>query len=595
MTDTPAPQTAVTDLSGLAPDVVPNDDADPELVMIGERYWALAGFDEEKPVWCEKVKDIDTSGWGHQVYAVAAAGVRAVVAGRQCSSCGGTLSLTSRAAFQQVCDGGAPACVECTPSLLDVVRVVTDPARKAKREAAQAAAKHRQALDESRARWRRLQEETVEATYAVDFPAEAPAPTDAGVREQIAALALLRYAPRAAPIDRVGDWPDPLHPNRSKVGSLLGALVRADLVRIDPSSPASAFVWEPEDCEAALREAGGDLEALPAPQLTGTFYPLRACYYVPHGPSAGKAAELVDAQLAAALHPSALTESGHRDLLDVARELVAGEALRYFTARLDELHLPAVPDNNAARLDDAVVKVAEHRPLGEIYCLVWQATRAAAEAAQKNPRAPRPHMSTHAVNQIESLAQRAVADPDWAVRSFSEVRGQGLAAMTRTLFYTIFDTDPLTTSIPDLDQALPVPAPEKPGVPQQAPAPAAGDSDYDLPSLIAWCHAHPDRWDPDDVLDTLAHWREDLPQHRPDWSFDALIVARGAGHLQRLHQRLAPAIGARHAVLAVLAATDMLVHPVTDPQCVAATNGDWLFRQLGALLLGVTHDDTEGT
>jgi hypothetical protein len=43
-------------------------------------------------VWCEKVKDIDTAGWGHQIYAVAAAGVRAVVPGRSCSQCGAAQS-----------------------------------------------------------------------------------------------------------------------------------------------------------------------------------------------------------------------------------------------------------------------------------------------------------------------------------------------------------------------------------------------------------------------------------------------------------------------------------------------------------------------
>ncbi|MFJ4007616.1 hypothetical protein ACIPWL_29775 [Streptomyces sp. NPDC090023] len=66
---------------------------------------------------------------------------------------------------------------------------------------------------------------------------------------------------------------------------------------------------------------------------------------------------------------------------------------------------------------EAAYKVAEHRPLGEIYNLVWRATRAAAEAAQKNPRAPRMHMSTHAINRFEADAQRAVADPEWELKN----------------------------------------------------------------------------------------------------------------------------------------------------------------------------------
>ncbi|MEV6329338.1 hypothetical protein [Streptomyces sp. NPDC051909] len=59
------------DLARLIPSVVPVEGADPELVAIGERYWALAGFMPElgTPVWCEKVRDIPVAGWGRQLYA----------------------------------------------------------------------------------------------------------------------------------------------------------------------------------------------------------------------------------------------------------------------------------------------------------------------------------------------------------------------------------------------------------------------------------------------------------------------------------------------------------------------------------------------
>lgn len=63
-----------TVLAGLTPTVVPVDGADPELIAIGERYWAMAGFHPElfTPVWCEKAADIDTLGWGGPLYATAA-------------------------------------------------------------------------------------------------------------------------------------------------------------------------------------------------------------------------------------------------------------------------------------------------------------------------------------------------------------------------------------------------------------------------------------------------------------------------------------------------------------------------------------------
>ncbi|MFI8104635.1 hypothetical protein [Streptomyces sp. NPDC086023] len=586
MSDDSGPRPTVDDLVQLIPAVVPLEGVDAELVVIGERYWALAGFAPElgTPVWCEKVKDIDTVGWGHQIYAVAAAGVRAVVAGRLCSQCGGPLSLTSRAAFQQVCEGYDPACVDCNESLTAAVRLIIDPARKAKREAARAKAEERNAVDSAHARWNRLQREAIAEEYAAVFPSNGEMPAS-GVREMVGALALLRYAPSTSPIAGVGSWPDPLYPDNSKTGSLLGTLIRADLLRIHASSPVTAFVWEPATFEEALREAEGDLDAIGTPHLPGSFYPLAAHYYAPHGTSAGKAVEELDAHLTAALAPAGMTEGRQEDLLAVARELIAEEALRYFTNRLEDLNLPAVPENHAARLSEAAYKVAEIRPIGEIYNLVWRATRAAAEAAQKNPRAPRAHMTTHAVNRFETDAQRATADPGWELKSFTAITGQGPAAMTRALFYNILDSDPIETSLPQLREALPEPV-----VAPRGAAPAGGD---ELAATVAWLNSRPDAWDPHLVaagLSVLADEREDSPE----WHYEGRILARGAGQLLRLYGRLAPVIGVREAVLAVIAATPMLVHPVTIDG-TTLNSGTWILDRIGTLFLAPPVEETGDT
>lgn len=205
VSDVSRPQPAVDDLAQLMPVVVPLDEADAELVVIGERYWALAGFAPElgTPVWCEKVKDIDTADWGQQIYVVAAAGVRAMVTGRLCPQCAGPLSLTSRAAFQQVCDGDDPACADCNESLTAAVRVVVDPARRAKREAARAKAEERSAIDSAHAAWKQLQRDVIAEEYVAAFPSNGEVPAS-GVREMVGALALLRYAPSTSPSMR---WP----------------------------------------------------------------------------------------------------------------------------------------------------------------------------------------------------------------------------------------------------------------------------------------------------------------------------------------------------------------------------------------------------
>ncbi|WP_405689415.1 hypothetical protein [Streptomyces sp. NBC_00057] len=145
------------------------------------------------------------------------------------------------------------------------------------------------------------------------------------------------------------------------------------------------------------------------------------------------------------------------DLLALAQELIAGEALRYFTNRLDELNLPDVPANHTVRLVDAVGKVSAHRPLGEIYNLAWRATRAAAEATQKNPRASRANMTTFAVNQLESLAKRAVDEPDWSIKPFSENQRYGAAAMTRVLFFNVLDANPSMQRFPRSGHLFPRP------------------------------------------------------------------------------------------------------------------------------------------
>ncbi|MFJ6578021.1 hypothetical protein ACIQMY_18850 [Streptomyces sp. NPDC091368] len=560
---------SVADLSRLIPTVVPVAEADPELVAVGERYWALAGFTPElgTPVWSEKAKDISVAGWGKQLYVVAAAGVRATVPERACPDCAGPLSLTSRTAFQQVIDGHDPACVECTPSLVAAIEFVTDPSRKAKREKAQAQARAQQVAAGARDRWATAQKEALTEKYPASFPCAGEFP-HVGVKEMVATLALLRYAASTSPISQVGDWVTPLYPQAEKIYSVVASTVHADLLAIDPGSPPSAFIWEPASFEQAVQDAGGDLDAVASPRLTGQFYPLKARLFAPLGPSAGIAVKNLDAHLAKELRPAAMNAGRQDDLLALAQELIAGETIRYFNNRLVELNLPAVPDNHTARLTEAAEKVAGHRSIGESYNLAWRATRAAAEAAQRSPYAPRANMTTHAVNQFENLAKQAVDDPDWVIKPFSEIQRHGVAAMTRVLFYTVLDVNPVEATVPSLRLALPAPSVER--VPAQAAAGTPEWEDVDLD----WLDANPDGWDPRAVpllLDALAK-HEGLA---PEWEVDERVVARGATHLRNLYENLAPLLGERHAAMAVFAASELLTHPISVTS-VPYTSGKWI-------------------
>ncbi|MGW9072045.1 hypothetical protein ACWGQT_21700 [Streptomyces yangpuensis] len=573
MTDAPYPRSADGARAALVPVVVPVAGADAELVAVGERYWALAGFHPElgTAVWCEKTAQIDTCGWGRQVHAVAAAGVRALVEGVACATCGEPLSLTSRSALQQLLDGQEQGCVECSEFLQAAVKLVLSPARREKRERQRAAESAQRVVSEARSRWYQQQSEAVAAAYPAELPSKERELPVCGVREMLGALALLRYAPASDRIRSVGSWQVPLHPDPDDIADVLAALVRASLIAVHPSTPAHAMVWAPASFEVAVHEAGGDLDDLPPPRLTHGFCPTLAHYFAPVG---------LDGHLATALTPAGMTADGQSEVVAVAHELLTAEGLRYFAHRLEQVRLPPVPDHHVARLRAAMGKAADHRPLGEIYNLVWRATRAAAEAAQKNPQATRVNLSTHALNQFEGHVQRAVDEPDWEIRPFQEVLGFGLAAMTRTLFSDVLDMPPLETGLAEVAERLPGAGRRTPaqGV---HPAPAqAGAGEDPLAQLLVRLSTT-GSWHPEEVLDALERIKQ--AQSDGDW-FDGRIVAREAGRLLALHRRLAPAVGSRNAVLAVLGATDMLLHPISVGAEQTAS-GRWIAAELCAVLV----------
>ncbi|MFF2412350.1 hypothetical protein [Streptomyces sp. NPDC058092] len=75
-------------------------------------------------------------------------------------------------------------------------------------------------------------------------------------------------------------------------------------------------------------------------------------------------------------------------------------------------------------------------------------------------------MSTHAVNQFETHAQRAAGDLGWEIKPFSEITSCPLAAMTRTLLHTVLDKPPFGTGLPNVADSLPTPA----SAPELAPS-----------------------------------------------------------------------------------------------------------------------------
>ncbi|MGW1656624.1 hypothetical protein [Streptomyces atratus] len=176
--------------------------------------------------------------------------------------------------------------MDCTPSLLEAIQFVIDPARKAKREQARARELAQRAAHEAQARWIAEQEEAIAANHPAVFPRDDTFPR-AGVKEMVAALALLRFAPSTSPISRVRDWVTPLYPETDKAATIVASTIQSGLLAIHPDSPRRAFVWEPQSYEHAVQQAGGDLNAVASPELTDQFYPLEASLFAPEDRAPG--------------------------------------------------------------------------------------------------------------------------------------------------------------------------------------------------------------------------------------------------------------------------------------------------------------------
>lgn len=443
----------------LAVELLP--DADPQAVAIGERYWTFDGLDDTvdppHPRWREKSNALSAAaGVGNgRVYVVAAAAVRAVVPTLKCPTCDGPLSLRSRQNFEKLLAGrDAEPCVDCDAGVLDAINKETKPAATGRRRTVQVKERRRGELVEARQAWQEAQVAHLSQKLEVQLKPDLDwSKVTASVRTEVAALAIIRYAPKVTPIPPLGGWAVPLAPTPELTASVAIDCCYARLLLIHPDSPVSAFIWNStfEDAAAA--------EELPEP-VWEQFYPAHVSWYVSTGSSLGTAAERLDAHLMRRLQPSTIGRGRHESFLDLVVDVIAEETLRYFRFQLQRHNLPEVSANHSTRLSDAARRLASVRSLAETYNTAWTMVRAAAATAQARPNAPKANMTAHAVNLFEAKAQELAADPDLVVRPFNEDAVVPLSAMTRTVFITLLDSSMMHTSRADAGAILDAQAPE---------------------------------------------------------------------------------------------------------------------------------------
>ncbi|RLK61930.1 hypothetical protein [Actinokineospora cianjurensis] len=447
-------------------DVEPIAGVEAELVEIGYQYWSFSGVDQYgQPTWELSVKSIDTRGRG-QANVIAIAAISVVVSGAQCPECEGPLRLRSRSGLSSVLSGELVSCVNCDPKLTQRAAALLSPesdeSRRLRQERQEE--KERARLLQERYQvgsdmWRQHQRQVIEADFGQN---QRKGELSTGeVDAELATLTLLRYAAQFDPMPPLGRWHHnfPFHADVATVGPMINNARNAGLLLPDSSTSPNAFVWNPATYDQAWANSGGDLEKLELPMRTTQYYPTETVFRIPFGPSPDKGREMLDAHLCERLTPANMTAQRQEDLLCMIHCVLAAEALRWFTHELKRHNLPAVPENHAPRLIEAVEQLVAEYSLGYAYFVGWKSVKTAAAAAQATPRAPIVNMTTHGVNVFEREVQQALDNPVSTPREFDESQYLPLCALTKTLFYTVLRRNPMQTSLAVARAAMPMPAP----------------------------------------------------------------------------------------------------------------------------------------
>ena len=368
------------------------DNTASDLVGIARQYWDLRGLDEAgvNPLWRTRVREIDTNDKGGRHHLLAAAASRAVAKGYFCASCEEELSLPNRTALNQILSGDdSVVCVDCHPTLMEEAEQYRNPdtwvARQAERR------REKQSINEAYAEaeefWIRSHREVLQRTYALLCQPEDQLP-QLSVRQELAALAVVRNAAKGGIISLKEHLTlPPLSPDNRDVETL--AELRAhEVLCIHPPTPMESMCWRIGSFSEAVAHDEGDLGSLPAPELTGSYFPYRTRFYVSYGRDLQGAVSLADTELLRRLTHALNDYERFAALERLLAEVIAEEGVRYFDHKLMEHHLPAVPEERRPRLREAAERVAQVRCLGQLYFAAWAATRDAAAAARRHPRSP---------------------------------------------------------------------------------------------------------------------------------------------------------------------------------------------------------------
>lgn len=438
-----APELAQADLYSL--DIQPVLDAPVDLAELGVRYWKLTGFDGETgmPIWADNTRNLGFEVWASKVGVAAAAGSVATVLGQSCPECGGPLTLTSREAFRKLLLGQDVRCRRCSPQLEAQSQKILEPANLQRRAAAASRAEASQRESAAHKDLVADRQEAIHSSYPLTADADTILPSRASIDVRVATLALLSNSDAYDPIPSLDASGLLLAPRPRTTADLIGDIISSGLLKQHPSTPTDAFVWAQDESGRTTATFGE------------SYYPTLLRLYAPFDDDLVTGARDLLENVRECLDLHMLSDIEQKELLLLAERLIAEEAFRYFEHQLDKYRLPQVADPHRERLKLILERGARRFCLGHLYSMAWSAASAATNQAQRVPQMSKQNVTTYGVNSLEKKLQFFIDNPDQLLAPYDLLDDLPLSAMTRTLFYSVFEADPRTVSVPALGEQLP--------------------------------------------------------------------------------------------------------------------------------------------
>lgn len=546
------------------------ESAPEELQELARQYWAFTGVDDSTGdvLWASKTTSLYYAPWAGAAHIAAAAGALATAPGYQCEKCGGPLTLGSRQSLSDARRGRRAACRQCHSSLEARVVEVLSPnglvrrERQAQQRADRAKAQAEQAEAAARTREREkaiatARAEVISSQFGID---ESDIDVEwVDVTRRVAALAIIHA------LENPDGLIYPVNYSNGSIGptfetskAAVEGAWSAGILRIHPSTLASAFGWTDED----------------PPTLGDTWSPQQARFYVSgNGTLTQRLADTADA-LRVSLRLSELTSVERNELRRLCSALIEGEAIRYFRQYLDEHNLPDPADHHMESLRAHVHRGADTFCLGHLYRMMWSSVRDGSSAHERSRGMSRESATTHAVNRFARWVERATDTPSILNEPFDARHDLPLSCLTDLAFRVILGVNPMTVLPEQVDNLLTGPSEQE----------ALDECDLAIlerSELLEMLRVTRGRWDQDDFRRALAELTE--------WSSDPCapgcahsLLASVASDAAHLYDRIEARTGEH--VAQIVAEATMLSN--TRRAC---RPGDLLLQQI-SVHLGVVDD-----